>query len=376
MAKRHDLVLEAIDSTVGNAKATKPYRMLEIGVYAGDNAVRMVKHAMNRGRPNVNYYGVDLFEDLTPTKSKEEMSKAKLPPSVKEVRDKIRKVTKGCWVEKGCSFEVIKANAITNIPQQDVIFIDGGHSLETIYQDWMAIQPLMHEKTVVVFDDYYHNRNDYGCSRLIDFLLTDPVFNVVINDHIDSYPNTKLDISCAMVTRVSNELALPVPNTVRGKPEWSDIKIEGTPKEIDGLLEKMFTEERVTDPKIIESMKGQDGPVTIREGEDNGKSETNDGHLSESGGAVPASGGSEGIDATEQHSSPSPVLRPERGAEDRTVGERGTGGPEAPASPAGSVAQPEGGIGTVDAGDTDKTDSVTKEGADGGVSSNTTAAGE
>lgn len=328
MAKRHDLVLEAIDSTVGNAKATKPYRMLEIGVYAGDNAVRMVKHAMNRGRPNVNYYGVDLFEDLTPTKSKEEMSKAKLPPSIKEVRDKVRKVTKGCWIEKGCSFEVIKANALTNIPQQDVIFVDGGHSLETIYQDWMAIQPLMHEKTVVVFDDYYHNRNDYGCSRLIDFLLTDPVFNVVIADHIDSYPNTQLDISCAMVTRVSNELALPVPNSVRGKAEWSDLKLEGTPKGVVGdlrgpdWLKEVMPAVPVTDPAVIEKMAGQDGPVTIREGDDSGKSETKDGHLPEGGETVPAGGGSGGADTTEQHSGPSPVLRPERGAEDGAVGER------------------------------------------------------
>lgn len=328
MAKRHDLVLEAIDSTVGNAKATKPYRMLEIGVYAGDNAVRMVKHAMNRGRPNVNYYGVDLFEDLTPAKSKEEMSKAKLPPSIKEVRDKIRKVTKGCWVEKGCSFEVIKTHALTNIPQQDVIFIDGGHSLETIYQDWMAIQPLMHEKTVVVFDDYYHNRNDYGCSRLIDFLLTDPVFNVVIADHIDSYPNTKLDISCAMVTRVSNELALPVPNSVRGKAEWSDLKLEGTPKGAVGdlrgpdWLKEVMPAVPVTDPAVIEKMAGQDGPVTIHEGDDSGKSETKDGHLPEGGETVPAGGSTGGADSTEQHSGPSPVLWPERGAEDGAVGER------------------------------------------------------
>lgn len=354
MAKRHDLVLEAIDSTVGNAKATKPYRMLEIGVYAGDNAVRMVKHAMNRGRPNVNYYGVDLFEDLTPTKSKEEMSKAKLPPSIKEVRDKVRKVTKGCWIEKGCSFEVIKANALTNIPQQDVIFVDGGHSLETIYQDWMAIQPLMHEKTVVVFDDYYHNRNDYGCSRLIDFLLTDPVFSVVIADHIDTYPNTKLDISCAMVTRVSNELALPVPNSVRGKAEWSDLKLEGTPKGVVGdlrgpdWLKEVMPAVPVTDPAVIEKMAGQDGPVVIqdakdmekqlgvvednplseglkkaiKQGDDSGKSETKDGHLPEGGETVPAGGGSGGADSTEQHSGPSPVLRPERGAEDGAVGER------------------------------------------------------
>lgn len=341
MADRHDLVLEAIDQSVGNAKATKPFRILEIGVYDGINAVRIIKHAMNRGRMNVSYYGVDLFEDLTPGKSKEEMSKSKLPPTMKAVADRIRQVTKACWLQKGVSYDVIKANAIRNIPQVDVIFIDGGHSLETIYQDWMAVQPLIHDKTKIVFDDYYHNRDDFGCARLINFLMTDPAYQVITPDQVDIYKSTGLEISCVLVTRVSM-YPLNIPNSVRGLPEWSDPPAEKTvPEGEDHGREETTTTD--TQPREV-SGTGVRGERT----------QTEEGHLPENPGCVPASGSTETTDTTEQHSSPADLLRPERGAEGGTVGERPTGGPEASTAPAGSDAQPEGGISANLPGDNDE----------------------
>ncbi|MHA1756047.1 MAG: class I SAM-dependent methyltransferase [Promethearchaeota archaeon] len=58
----------------------------------------------------------------------------------------------------------------------DFIFIDGGHSINTIRNDWLNVQKLMTSHTMVIFDDYYHIREDpnftksFGCNLIIDEL--------------------------------------------------------------------------------------------------------------------------------------------------------------------------------------------------------------
>ena len=50
-----------------------------------------------------------------------------------------------------------------NLPQMDFIYIDGGHSLETIKNDWDYTKNLMHKGTIVLFDDYWQNKIDGIC---------------------------------------------------------------------------------------------------------------------------------------------------------------------------------------------------------------------
>jgi hypothetical protein len=49
----------------------------------------------------------------------------------------------------------------------DLIFIDGGHSIETISNDWTYARKLMHDHTLVIFDDYW-NRDDAGAKPIIE----------------------------------------------------------------------------------------------------------------------------------------------------------------------------------------------------------------
>ena len=37
----------------------------------------------------------------------------------------------------------------------DFIFIDGGHSVNTIKSDWNAIKKIISKRSLVIFDDYY-----------------------------------------------------------------------------------------------------------------------------------------------------------------------------------------------------------------------------
>ena len=54
--------------------------------------------------------------------------------------------------------------------KMDMIFIDGGHGWENIQTDWDNVQPLIHEKTVIVFDDYWLPELNWGSNRIVDNL--------------------------------------------------------------------------------------------------------------------------------------------------------------------------------------------------------------
>ena len=56
---------------------------------------------------------------------------------------------------KGDTKQSLKQFKIKKI---DFVFIDGGHSIETIKNDWLNIQKLINKKSVVIFDDYYENK--------------------------------------------------------------------------------------------------------------------------------------------------------------------------------------------------------------------------
>ena len=82
----------------------------------------------------------------------------------------------------GIEAHLIQGNTTITLPAflknginpPDFIFIDGGHSIETIASDWKHICEIVGPETVVVFDDYYvlHSREapENGCNYTIDSL--------------------------------------------------------------------------------------------------------------------------------------------------------------------------------------------------------------
>ena len=51
----------------------------------------------------------------------------------------------------------------------DFVFIDGGHSVETITSDWLWVSRIINPGAVVVFDDYYKpEREGFGCNRIVE----------------------------------------------------------------------------------------------------------------------------------------------------------------------------------------------------------------
>lgn len=152
----------------------KSKSILEVGVFNGRNSNRMIETAKSFHKPiNINYYGFDLFEMLTQEELKEEFSK--MPLSEQSIREKLQPTGVHINLYKGYSQETL-ANFVTENPNIhiDFIFIDGGHSIETVTSDWNNLSKIVNKNTVVIFDDYYENTEKEilgkGCNELIDNL--------------------------------------------------------------------------------------------------------------------------------------------------------------------------------------------------------------
>ena len=124
-------------------------KILEIGVYTGENAVSMVEAAIeNVAVPQeIEYYGFDFFED----------------PSSDWVGQKLEKL--------GCTFELFEGNtletlpmSVASLPKMDLIFIDGGKSFREAMSDWENAELLLHDRTGV----FVHNADFYGVRRMLD----------------------------------------------------------------------------------------------------------------------------------------------------------------------------------------------------------------
>jgi hypothetical protein len=173
-SRRYDQLLEEIDTL-------QPRNICEIGVNDGTNAVRLIRRALIY-RNDVEYYGFDLFESLDrETFFKEFAIKA---PSLESVCRYLER--NGIYKKKLFSGNTLESlpRLKLSLPKMDLVFIDGGHSFETVTSDWINVQHFLHEKSVVFFDDYPHwgvgpvvdsiDRNKWD----VDILPTEDIFEV------------------------------------------------------------------------------------------------------------------------------------------------------------------------------------------------------
>ncbi len=148
--------------------------ILEIGTYNGAHACQMIEiasifHPVNK----IKYYGFDLFDALTEEDLQKEASKR--PPSLNEVKQRIQRTGASISLYQGYSKDTLPRFLEENRENQiDFVFIDGGHSIETIINDWDQVKKIMNAKTIVIFDDYYNNSETevkgVGCQSIIDNL--------------------------------------------------------------------------------------------------------------------------------------------------------------------------------------------------------------
>jgi predicted O-methyltransferase YrrM len=181
---------------------TKAKRIMEIGTWSADRAIQMIKESRKYNSiEEIEYYGFDLFEEMNDETFKSEISKR--PPLEADVYKKLTQTGAKISLYKGDTMKTL-AEAVTALPKMDFIYIDGGHSHETIANDWKYSEMLMHENTIVIFDDYWLNREDGGCKKIIDSLDRQK-YKVELSKQLDTFDNKdfgRLEIRYAIVSLV------------------------------------------------------------------------------------------------------------------------------------------------------------------------------
>jgi glycosyltransferase involved in cell wall biosynthesis len=166
--------------------------IMEIGTYNGDNAIGMIETSLLNNL-DISYYGFDVFRAHDEEFQEREVTTGyNVPPDSGLVFNYISKAT-GATVElhKGDS-KVTLPIAVEKLPKMDFIYIDGGHSLETIRSDWKYAKRLMHKNTVVFFDDYFLGRDDIGCKFMID--EWQDKYDVQVVGQIDNYEKFQIQL--------------------------------------------------------------------------------------------------------------------------------------------------------------------------------------
>jgi hypothetical protein len=181
---------------------------VEIGVWNGRHAEEMIKAAQVHSS-NVEYFGFDLFETIDP-----DLVDCKVPSSEATVRARLEGTGAKIHLWKGDT-ELTLPVFVNTRPYVDFVFIDGGHSVETIASDWENIKKVMGDHTVVLFDDYW-NIESAGCKTVIDALDREK-YNVEVLPAVDMFEKDwgTLEIRFA---KVQSRGAVCSPKTVMNQP--------------------------------------------------------------------------------------------------------------------------------------------------------------
>lgn len=170
--ERYALITETI-----RAKGAKS--ILEVGTWNGERAIAMADAAL-RSSGKASYVGFDLFEKMTAGKSKAEFN-AKTPTPEALVRSKLDAFRKK---HGGFSYLLYKGDTRETLPQYlqqagpgsiDLVWLDGGHSVETVASDWENCRKAVRSGGVILLDDFYSNMapsflKQFGCNVLVDRL--------------------------------------------------------------------------------------------------------------------------------------------------------------------------------------------------------------
>jgi predicted O-methyltransferase YrrM len=162
---RYDFIHDAV-------KLKQPKAIAEIGTWNGRRALAMLNQC-----PTAKYYGFDLFEDATPETDRVEFN-VKRHNRMTDVFEYLTGFD--VMLYKGNTRETLKT---FNQPV-DFVWLDGGHSIETIQSDWDNIKRCLTPDAWVFFDDYFTGGIDterIGCNKIVETMrhelipILDPV---------------------------------------------------------------------------------------------------------------------------------------------------------------------------------------------------------
>lgn len=183
---------------------------LEVGTFNGVRAINLLDYFLSTdANRQARYIGFDLFEDMTVEMSKAEFSKSTLPLSTTAIQKQFDDTLKKKYGERFAGARLFKGNTKQTIAQwkkdaarlvePNFIFIDGGHSLETIESDFRNLQEYATGTNMFLMDDYYSNRTDVGCKPMVEKINTEGKLVALPLYPTDHIPHNGLDIQVVSV---------------------------------------------------------------------------------------------------------------------------------------------------------------------------------
>ena len=134
----------------------KPKTIVETGTWNGGRAIQMAVAALQH-HDKVHYVGFDLFEDATVESDQYEMN-TKAHNTVEAINNRLKEFAVKMFNEgKTFTYELHKGDSKVTVPackavkDADFAYIDGGHSYETVKQDYENLKHI----PVLVFDDFF-----------------------------------------------------------------------------------------------------------------------------------------------------------------------------------------------------------------------------
>jgi len=149
-------------------KENAPSNILEVGVFNGVFASRMLNAAL-QSSTNVSYVGCDLFSDL--------QDEVNYHNEVSLWAHSLESIQSNLLAKfPRVQIEMVKGYSDETLPSLlgrhfDLIFIDGGHSENTVRKDWEICSRLLAKDGAIFFDDYTNLRGvrkaGYGIRKVI-----------------------------------------------------------------------------------------------------------------------------------------------------------------------------------------------------------------
>lgn len=129
----------------------QPQTIAEVGVHKGITAAQMCEYIIKTTSNNLVYTGYDAFDLVSPDEQIIEVN-GKGPANLDAVYRHIGKMVKR--YPDRLKYELIigwTKNTLTVPRKFDFVYVDGGHSYESVAHDWS----MLNKSKMIVFDDYH-----------------------------------------------------------------------------------------------------------------------------------------------------------------------------------------------------------------------------
>jgi len=140
----------------------KPKVICEIGTHDGKSAIQFVDYCL-KANPKLSYIGYDIFDEVANNDSFHDREiNGKGAGKLRVAKNNLKHRQQH---NKKFKFKLVQGLTQDTLPQDtyDFVYIDGGHSYETVKHDYYKVQG----SKIIVFDDYQTE----GVKHFVDELI-------------------------------------------------------------------------------------------------------------------------------------------------------------------------------------------------------------